>query len=402
MTQKVLPERWTKVKLGDVAQDVRIVEHNPLESGLERLVGLEHMDSESLHLTRWGMIKDGTSFQRRFSKGQILLGKRRAYLHKVVVADFDGLCSSDILVIKPKDKMLIPELLPFVIQDERFFDFAVRTSSGSLSPRTKWKYLAKYEIPLPPIDEQYRIAKILWAAEDCLVKYEELLLNSEALKKVLAKQLLTRGIGHREYKDTQIGEIPKEWDVIRLGDTLELCQYGLSLPMYEVGKYPIVRMDELVAGYVSPEIAKRVDLDKETFQAFRLRKGDILFNRTNSYDLVGRTGIFLLDGDYVFASYLIRLRPKRTFEPRFLNYYLAASHDRLKRLATKAVHQANINATNLKNFRIPHPPLNEQQEITKMISTVDSVIDRTQEHIETTKVLKMRLLTELLTKGLSS
>lgn len=400
MTQAVLPRGWGRVKLGDVAQEVRITERKPLENGLERLVGLEHIDSESLHISRWGMIKNGTSFQRKFSKGQILLGKRRAYLHKVAIADFDGLCSSDILVLEPNGRMLIPELLPFVIQDERFFNFAVRTSSGSLSPRTKWKYLAEYEIPLPPQDEQYRITKILGAVEDCLVKYERLLLESDVLKKTFAEQVLTRGIRHREFKDTQIGKIPKAWEVVRLGDALELCQYGLSVPMYEHGKYPIIRMDELVGGYVNPEIAKRVDLDENTFQAFRLKKGDVLFNRTNSYDLVGRTGIFLLDGDYVFASYLIRLRLKRTFDPRFLNYYLTSSRYRLRRLATKAVHQANINATNLRKFRIPYPPLNEQQEIAKMLSAIDSAMDKTREHVETTKIMKMRLLTELLTKGL--
>ena len=98
----------------------------------------------------------------------MLFGKRRAYQRKVAVADFDGLCSSDILVFEPADDQLLPELLPFIVQTEGFFQHALGTSAGSLSPRTRWRDLAAYEFPLPPLDEQRRIAEILWAAEEAL------------------------------------------------------------------------------------------------------------------------------------------------------------------------------------------------------------------------------------------
>jgi len=141
------------------------------------------------------------------------------------------------------------------------------------------------------------------------------------------------------------------------GDVIELCQYGLSVKMSDQGKYPIVKMDDIVNGYVTEENIKYVDLDEETYRNFRLEKGDILFNRTNSYELVGRTGIFMLDGDYVFASYLIRLRPKYDIiDAYFLTFYLIFSNDRIRQLATRAVHQANINATNLQKVKLPLPP----------------------------------------------
>jgi type I restriction enzyme S subunit len=130
------------------------------------------MDPESLHILRWGRIADGTTFTRRFRKGQVLFGKRRAYQRKVAVAEFDGLCSSDILVFEPKDERLLPDLLPFICQTEGFFEHALDTSAGSLSQRTKFKELARYEFPLPPLDEQRRIAELLWATEYLLSKYE--------------------------------------------------------------------------------------------------------------------------------------------------------------------------------------------------------------------------------------
>ncbi len=156
---------WRVVQFGDVVSNVDVSERQPLEQGLERFVGLDHLDPESLHIKRWGLIEEGTSFTRKFVSGQVLFGKRRAYQRKAAVAEFDGICSGDILVFEPKGDELLPELLPFIVQSDGFFEHALGTSAGSLSPRTKWSDLARYEFALPPKDEQRRIADILWAAD---------------------------------------------------------------------------------------------------------------------------------------------------------------------------------------------------------------------------------------------
>src|SRR5438105_3679380 len=101
-----LPGRWRMVRFGDVVSNVDVSEYDPLASGIERHVGLEHIDPESLHIKRWGLIKEGTSFSRKFVKGQVLFGKRRAYQRKVAIAEFDGICSGDILVFETKDDLL--------------------------------------------------------------------------------------------------------------------------------------------------------------------------------------------------------------------------------------------------------------------------------------------------------
>lgn len=163
---------------------------DPQSCDLERFVGLEHIDPESLRIKRWGLIADGTSFTRKFTAGQVLFGKRRAYQRKVAVADFDGLCSSDILVFEPADDQLLPELLPFIVQTEGFFQHALGTSAGSLSPRTRWRDLAAYEFPLPPLDEQRRIAEILWATEEIKAKYVELLRATQVFRQVLLDKII--------------------------------------------------------------------------------------------------------------------------------------------------------------------------------------------------------------------
>jgi type I restriction enzyme S subunit len=155
---------WPTVKFGDAVRNVNTTTKDPESMGLDRVVGLDHMDPESLPLKRWDELIDlneGTSFTRIFKSGQVLFGKRRAYQKKVSVPEFDGICSGDILVFEPSSETLLPDFLPYIVQSDGFFDHALGTSAGSLSPRTKWQELAKYEFVLPPVEEQAAIASLL-------------------------------------------------------------------------------------------------------------------------------------------------------------------------------------------------------------------------------------------------
>jgi type I restriction enzyme S subunit len=276
-------------------------------------------------------------------------------------------------------------------------------SAGSTFKAIRKNDLDQLEILLPPLAEQRRIAGILTTVDQAIEKVDEAIEKTQKLKKGLMQALLTKGIQKgrfkiQDFKDTEIGRIPKEWEIRKLGDVITLCQYGLSMQMNQEGQYPIVKMDDVVNGYVVPDRVKYIDLNKRTFQNFKLEKGDILFNRTNSYELVGRTGIFLLDGDYVFASYLIRLRPNyEIVNPFYLTTYLIFSGEKLRQLATRAVHQANINATTLRKVIIPIPPLKEQQKIAEILSTVDERLESLRNRREKLKRIKKGLMEDLLT-----
>jgi type I restriction enzyme S subunit len=154
------------VRFSDVVENVNESERHPKAVGIERFIGLEHLEPGSLHIRAWGNVADGTTFTRRCRPGQVLFGKRRAYQRKVAVAEFDALVSGDIYVLTAKTDQLLPELLPFLCLSDPFFQFAVETSSGSLSPRTNWGHLEKFEFALPPLDQQRRIAEILWAVDE--------------------------------------------------------------------------------------------------------------------------------------------------------------------------------------------------------------------------------------------
>jgi type I restriction enzyme S subunit len=260
------------------------------------------------------------------------------------------------------------------------------------------KYLTSLEIALPPLPEQQKIAEILSTVDQGIEKVDEAVRKTQRLKNGLMQKLLTKGIGHKEFKDTEVGKIPEDWEVKKLGEVITLCQYGLSSKMSQAGKYPIIKMDDIVNGNVVPDKVKYINLDKKTFENFRLEKGDILFNRTNSYELVGRTGIFLLDGEYVFASYLIRLRPKGDVVDSFyLTSYLIFSNEKLRRLATRAVHQANINATTLQKVMVLIPPLPEQQKIAEILGTIDGRLELLRKRKERLERVKKGLMNDLLT-----
>jgi type I restriction enzyme S subunit len=145
---------WTKARFGDVVENLKERQHNPTEAGLERFIGLEHLEPGSLHIRACGNVADGTTFTRRCRPGQVLFGKRRAYQRKVAVAEFNAVVSGDIYVFAPKNDRLLSEFLPFLCLSERFFQHAVGTSAGSLSPRTNWTSLASFEFDLPPLAQQ--------------------------------------------------------------------------------------------------------------------------------------------------------------------------------------------------------------------------------------------------------
>jgi len=184
---------WKKVRFGDIAREVKTVSRNPFDDGLEFYVGLEHLDPLSLRIRRRGVIaEDNPSFSKQFKAGQILFGKRRCYQKKAAIADFDGICSGDIIIIESKPDAIADKLLPYIIQSEKFFDWAEKTSSGSLSPRTKWKSLAEFELLIPPLARQQELLSIFNAFEACLVEGETCVSRVEQLKRVVVSKLYSK------------------------------------------------------------------------------------------------------------------------------------------------------------------------------------------------------------------
>ena len=220
---KIARETWSLVRFGEVAKLSKTRIADPVAEGIEHYVGIEHIEPEDLRIRSWGLVADGTTFTNQFEPGQVLFVKRRAYQRKVAVADFAGVCSGDIYVLESKGAdVLLPELLPFICQSESFFEHAVGTSAGSLSPRTNWKQLANYEFALPPLAEQRRIAEVLLAAEQVRVRAQHVESKAWRTRIAMYKELTQTGVHRTGLKISPLGFTPTHWEVSRVADVVEI------------------------------------------------------------------------------------------------------------------------------------------------------------------------------------
>ena len=243
-----------QVTLGDVAIESRET-YKGDKSGMP-IVGLEHLIPEDVVLSLWDRDKENT-FTKMFRKGDMLFGRRRAYLKKAAQAPFDGICSGDITVIRAKEDRLIPELLPFIIQNDVLFDFAVGKSAGSLSPRVKWENLKNYNFELPPLPEQKKLAEALWAINDTLQAYQKLLIETDELVKSQFIEMFG-----------ELGKDDKGWGITTLGECCELNP-----------KRPRDIDDELLVSFVPmPAVSEDGKIDCSDIKPYKeVRKGFTYF-----------------------------------------------------------------------------------------------------------------------------
>lgn len=156
---------WTRVKFGDAIQSVTDRVNDPSEAGVDRYVGLEHLDPGVLTVQRWDAPSKVSAQKLLFKSGDVIFGRRRAYQKKVARADFTGICSAHALVLRAIPERIDPDFLPVFLSSDYFLDRAIGISVGSLSPTVNWRDLKVQEFDLPSLDEQKGIADLLWAVE---------------------------------------------------------------------------------------------------------------------------------------------------------------------------------------------------------------------------------------------
>ena len=295
-------------------------------------------------------------------------------------------------------KVLLPNKK---LYDPKFYYFAMLALElPSRGYNRHFKTLKERSLPLPPLPEQKKIAHILSTVQRAIEAQERIIQTTTELKKAVMHKLFTEGLRNEPQKQTEIGPVPESWEVVELGDLLTIAQYGMSVKGNPEGNYPILRMTNQVDGQIVDRNLQYVEIGDADFAKFKVERGDILFNRTNSLDLVGRTAIFDIAGGFVFASYLIRLRTdERQLNPFFLNCYFNTDEvqARLKSIATRAVSQSNISATRLKGFPFPKPSLDEQEEIVAHAKALDRKLAVHRGKLEQLQDLFRTLLHELMT-----
>ena len=256
-------------------------------------------------------------------------------------------------VLRPRRDQILDRLLIEVLNEMDLSPYI----TGVTVPKLNQAKLRDIQIPLPPLDIQ-----------------KEIVAEIEGYQKVID--------GARAVVDNYRPHIAvdPEWPMVALGEVCERLQYGLSVRLNtEKTGYKTFRMNELVEGKcVDGGEMKYADLSTEEFKKYQLIRGDILFNRTNSFEHVGRTGIFDLNGEYCFASYLIRLSiSKGNANPFYINAFMNTERFQsgIKQYATRAIGQSNINAKSLAAYHIPLPTLETQQAIVTEIEAEQAMVE---------------------------
>lgn len=376
---------WTRVRFDQIATQINDRVDNPAEAGVERYVGLEHLDPDSLRIRRWGEPSDVESTKLRFQPGDIIFGKRRVYQRKVAVADFEGICSAHAMVLRAKPGAVLPEFLPYFMQSDLFMERALSISVGSLSPTINWKALAAEEFLLPPIQEQARLVDMFSAFWATIENYAESLAASDRLRDALIAHTIHFGDGDCVTRQTDVGTFPSHWDLSPLGDRYSVQLGKMMSPAAIEGEMqiPYMRNANVQWNRLDLSDVATMSFNEKERQKFSLKTGDILACEGRH---VGKSVIWRNEiPGACYQKALHRLRPidPRNDKPEWmlncLRYYSVAGKLVGRTAETTIPH---LPAERLREIVFPFPPSDEQERLTGKVAMLDQKIAEIQRRLE--------------------
>ena len=337
------------MKLGDITRESRETFKGD-KTGIP-IVGLEHLIPQELTFSTYDVDTDNT-FTKMFHKGQILFGRRRAYLKKAAVAEFDGICSGDITVIEAIPGKVDKDLLPFIIQNDALFDYAVSRSAGGLSPRVKWEQLSDYEINLPPIEDQKVLADKLWAAYRLKEGYKKLLCATDEMVK------------------SQFIEMFKNIPSVKIADCCITVSGGTpntkKIEYYDGGDIPWLSSGEINQGYIFSTDKYITQLGLENSSAKWVPANSVVIAMYGA--TAGKVGFIKIP--LTTNQAVCTLLPNDGFEPLYL-YYATLSKTSWMISQCRGAAQPNISQSIIRSMEIPMATIDEQKRFCKLLTQAD-------------------------------
>ena len=334
----------------------------PVESDKFHYIGLEHIDSGTFEISRWGSDVAPIGEKLIMKKGDVLFGKRRAYQRKVAIAPIDGIFSAHGMVLRPKEDVICKEFFPFFMSSNQFMDTAIRISVGGLSPTINWKDLQKQEFELPPIEEQRVLAEKLWAAYELKEAYRKMIAATDEMVK---SQFIEMFGGIQN---------DSKWPLKSLEELCDMVNgYAFKSNKYSDAGYSIIRIANVQKGTID-------DSDKVYYpEQYRgeysdsiLKEGDILVSLTGN---VGRVGVIY--NKHLPAALNQRVQGLRIKNTSLLNpQYLFSllNLDDFENLCIKNASgsaQLNLSTVWLRNCKIVCPPIEKQEQFALIAQQAD-------------------------------
>lgn len=371
---------WRRMAFGEFAESIGD-RAEPKDAQEENYVGLEHLASQCLHIRRWGKGSDVIGGKLRFRKGDIIFGKRRAYQRKLAVAEFDGICSAHALVVRAKPDKVLPEFLPFLMMSDRFMNRAVEISVGSLSPTINWTTLKLEKFDLPPLDQQRRIAEILWAVDEAITRYKELSCGLDS--DIVGKRKRFFEIGRRTTR--------------RLGELFEV-QLGKMLSQKSrtgEGAFRYLGNKNVQWGRFDFGEMLEMDFSPEERMKFSLRDGDLLVCEGGE---VGRSAIWNpVFGECYYQKALHRLRPlsDEIATTYMLEFMYWANERGLFSSLTGHSTIAHLPVVKLKRVEVPVASFEEQMAFVRELDSARDGLRVVCDHIKDIRDLLQSFLTKV-------
>ena len=342
-----------KYKFEDIAFNSK-EKKKPTPADKNTYLGLEHLDSQCLQVTRFGSDVAPVGEKLIMRQGDVLFGKRRAYQRKVAIAPFDGIFSAHGMVLRPKTKVIIKELFPFFISSNQFLDAAIKVSVGSLSPTINWRDLKVLEFDIPPLEEQAALAEILWGFEKTKAAYKRLLASTEALVQAQFVEMFGDPEGYQMWPTKKIKDVAK----IKVGVVIQPARY------YTDAQHGVKAFRSLNIKPFSIDNSDWVYFSEEGMTKNKrtiAQQGDVLIVRSGA---PGTACVVTNEFSGCNVIDLIIASPREGLvDPLFLCAFTNFPHGKNKILAgQRGIAQKHFNIGMYENLDIPCPPIQLQKQ----------------------------------------
>ena len=362
------------MRLADLC-DLVAAHVNPADRPDDLYVGLEHIASGRFVRQGEGRAADVHSAKHAFQPGDVLYGKLRPYLDKAVLASDAGICTTELLVLRPKEGV-DPRFVVGVVHTPSFVQHAVAGTTGVQHPRTSWRHISNFELPDFSSDERTKIARLSWEVHDAITANEAAENVGFALKRTAMEQLFTHGLRGEVQKETEIGPVPESWEVSPLG---ALCERTDTVDPRREGNRIIEYVDVSAVSreFLTIEGTTRWTLREAPGRARkRILEGDVIFATVRPTLLRAAYVPAALNDQVCSTAFCVLRRNSERMIDKFL-YYLVQRAQFIRQLAG-IEHGASYPAVTdriVKEQLVPVPSLEEQRRIVTILDTIDRKID---------------------------
>ena len=363
-----------KYKFGDLVYNIT-EKATPVAGDEELYIGLEHLDSGSLRVTRWGSKVALKGDKLKMREGDILFGRRNTYLRRVAIAPHDGLFSAHGMIFRAKTERIDPDYLPFFLASDCFMEEAIRISVGSLSPTVNWKELKELEFTIPDLETQHKNAQTLLAANDLKEKYEELLAVTDDLVKSQFIELFGDPVTNSQ--NLKAEPLSKHLSVTG-GFAFRSTDFNTEKGI------PVLRIGNINSGEFLPVNMVYWPYD-ESLSRYFCKPGDLVISLTGTVGKDDYANICCLGNEYELY-YLNQRNAKLTLKETVLPEYITVllANNSVKAILTNAgqgVRQANISNSDILNLVVPIPDIDRQNTFAKIVKQTDKSKYCKQNHV---------------------